>query len=131
MDTIFTFLYPAVRLIVAGLTVWYSSRASTNYRYFSGLLSAVLSGFLTYVFLEPLFVPVGLDLAMVAMWVLATYSALVGMSLGVLLPTLFPGLCFGVSLALLAGSFLDLSNSLYLPVAGGVCALVGAILSSR
>lgn len=103
----------------------------SNYRYFSGLLSAVLSGFLTYVFLEPLFVPVGLDLAMVAMWVLATYSALVGMSLGVLLPTLFPGLCFGVSLALLAGSFLDLSNSLYLPVAGGVCALVGAILSSR
>jgi hypothetical protein len=28
MDTISAFLYPAVRLIVAGSTVWYSSGAS-------------------------------------------------------------------------------------------------------
>lgn len=28
MDTISAFVYPAVRLIVAGLTVWYSSGAS-------------------------------------------------------------------------------------------------------
>jgi len=54
MDTISVFVYPALRLIVAGLTVWYSSGASSNPRYFSGMLSAVLSGFLTYVFLEPL-----------------------------------------------------------------------------
>jgi callose synthase len=95
------------------------------------MLSAVLSGFLTYVFLEPLFVPVGLDLAMVALWVLSINASLVGMSLGVLLPTLLPGLCFGVSIALLVGSFLELANSLYLPVVGGACAIVGAILSTR
>jgi callose synthase len=88
-------------------------------------------GFLTFVFLEPLFVPVGLDLAMVALWVLSINASMVGMSLGVLLPTLFPGLCFGVSLSLLVGSFLELSQSLYLPVVGGAAALIGAVLSTR
>ena len=100
-------------------------------RYFSGLLSAVVSGFLTFVFLEPLFVPVGLDLALVALWVLSINASLVGLSLGVLLPSLFPGLCFGVTFSLLVGSFLDLSYSLYLPVVGGACALLGALLSSK
>ncbi len=28
MDTVSAFLYPAARLLVAGLTVWYSSAAS-------------------------------------------------------------------------------------------------------
>ena len=104
---------------------------NSNTRYFSGLLSAVLSGFLTYVFLEPLFVPVGLDLAMVALWVLAIDASLVGMSLGVLLPTLFPGLCLGVSLSLLIGCFLGISSPMYLPIVGGLCAVVGALLSTR
>jgi callose synthase len=83
------------------------------------------------VLLKPLFVPVGLDLAVVALWILAINASLVGMSLGVLLPTLFPGICFGVSSVLLAGVFLGVANPLYLPVVGGVCALIGAILSAR
>ena len=106
-------------------------RQIRNPRYFSGVLSAALSGFLTYVFLEPLFVPVGLDLANVALWVLALYASMVGMSLGVLLPTLCPGLCFGASISLLVGCVLQMSNTLYFPVAGGIFALVGAIFSTR
>ena len=155
MDSISEILYPSLRLLLAGLTVWYSSGASayvshsdikyySNYfislfsfcqfrnpRYFSGVLSATLSGFLTYVFLEPLFVPVGLDLANVALWVLAIYASMVGMSLGVLLPTLCPGLCFGASISLLFGCLLQMSKTLYFPIAGGLCALLGAIFSAR
>jgi callose synthase len=100
-------------------------------RYFSGILTGILSGFLIYCFLEPLFFPVGLNLAVVALWVLAIMSALAGMSLGVLLPTLFPGLCFGVNLALLGGCFFNGHSVLYFPVAGGVLALAGALVSVR
>jgi callose synthase len=100
-------------------------------RYFSGLLSAALSGFITYVFLEPLFVPVGLNLAMVALWVLSINATLVGMSLGILLPLIFPGLCFGTTAALLIGIFVNPQNTLYFPVVGGACGLVGAIFSTK
>ena len=100
-------------------------------RYFSGILSALMSGFVTYVFLEPLFVPVGLDLAMVACWVLAFLAACVGMSLGVLLPTLLPGLVLGVSTSLFLGTLLNLSTPLYFPIAGGILAMAGAFLSTR
>ena len=88
---------------------------SSDQRYFSGILSAILLGFLTFVFLEGLFVPVGLELAMVALWILSINAGAVGMSLGVLLPTLLPGICLGVSLALFVGSFLEVQNTLYLP----------------
>uniref|UniRef100_A0A7S4EG16 1,3-beta-glucan synthase n=1 Tax=Pseudo-nitzschia australis TaxID=44445 RepID=A0A7S4EG16_9STRA len=134
MDSISTFLYPAARLTLAGLAVWFSAALSKDARYFSGILNGILSGFLIYVFLEPLFFPVGLNLAVVVLWVLAIMSSLVGMSLGVLLPTLFPGLCFGVNLALLAGTFLDglaMNFSLYFPIVGGVLAVFGAFLSAR
>jgi callose synthase len=100
-------------------------------RYFSGLLSGALAGFLTFTFLEPLFAPVGLELANVALWVLAIYASMVGMGLGVLLPTLCPGLCFGTSIALLVGCFMGITNSLYFPVVGGITALVGTVLSVR
>lgn len=109
----------------------FCSIARRKPRYFSGLLSAALAGFLTFTFLEPLFVPVGLELANVALWVLALYASMVGMSLGVLLPTLCPGLCFGTSIALIVGCFMGMSTSLYFPVVGGIAALVGAVLSVR
>jgi callose synthase len=86
---------------------------------------------LTLVLLEPLFVPVGLDLAVAALWILAINASLVGMSLGVMLPTLLPGISLGVSIVLLAGCFLGVANPLYLPVVGGSCALIGAVLSAR
>jgi len=100
-------------------------------RYFSGVLSGILSCFITYVFLEPLFVPVGLELAMVALWVLSFGAGLVGLSLGVLLPAVLPGVCFGVSLSLLAGGLIGMYNVLYLPIAGGVLSLIGILLSTR
>ena len=95
------------------------------------MLTAVLAGFVTFIYLEPLFMPVGMNLAVVALWVLSINSTLVGMALGVLLPYLFPGVCFGVSLALFGGVFLSTQSSLYLPIAGGIFAAVGAILSIR
>lgn len=100
-------------------------------RFFSGALSAFLSAFITFVYLEPLFVPIGLDLAMVALWVLSIGAGLVGMSLGVLLPTVFPGICFGISLSLLVGTFLSYYHVLYLPVVGGGLSLIGILLSTR
>ncbi|KAG7363584.1 1,3-beta-glucan synthase component-domain containing protein [Nitzschia inconspicua] len=131
METVSTILYPAIRLVVAGLSVWLSAGGSKDTRYFSGILSGLLAGFVTYVFLEPLFVPVGLDFAMVILYILSFLSALVGMSLGVLLPTLFPGICCGVNIALLLGTFLGNVWTLYFPVVGGALALVGAFLSVR
>lgn len=103
----------------------------SDQRYFSGVLSAVLLGFLTFVFLEGLFVPVGLELAKVALWILSINAGLVGMSLGVLMPTVLPGVCLGVNVALFVGCFLGVQNSLFLPVVGGVAALVGVFLSTR
>ena len=101
-------------------------------RYFSGILNGILSGFLIYAFLEPLFFPVGLNLAVVVLWLLAILSAVVGMSLGVMLPTLFPGMCFGANLTLLAGCFVNSSqNAMYFPIVGGILALAGAFVSVR
>ena len=62
---------------------------------------------------------------------LSLLAACVGMSLGVLLPTLFPGVCCGLNLALMVGTFAEISMPLYLPVVGGVSACVGAALSVR
>ena len=78
-----------------------------------------------------MFVPVGLDLAIVALWVLSGCAGLVGLSLGVLLPTLLPGICFGISLALLVGVFAGVSNALFLPVSGGILSLVGVFIAFR
>jgi len=96
-------------------------------------LSTVFSGFLVYTYLEPLFVPIGLLTAMIFLYVLAALGGLVGMALGVLLPVLFPGICFGGSLALLGGTFGAIIglHPLFFPVVGGVLALLSAILSAR
>jgi len=100
-------------------------------RLFSGWLTAALSGFLCFTFLEPLFEPVGLELAEVALYVLTFNGAFVGLSLGVMLPTVFPGICFGATLALLIGSFGVASVPLYFPIAGGTLALISAAASVR
>lgn len=92
---------------------------------------AIVAGSLTFTFLEPLFVPVGMDLAVVALWILSANAAAVGMSLGVLLPKITPGACFGVALALIAGCLMTLVQPLYFPVTSGALAIVGAVLSAR
>ena len=90
-----------------------------------------MSGFLTYTFLQPLFFPVGLELAIVALNVLAINAAFVGMSLGVLLPLICPGLCFGVAASLLVGSLVTIENPLYFPAASAVVGVTGALVSAR
>jgi callose synthase len=68
---------------------------------------------------------------MVALYIICINGALVGMSLGVLLPLLFPGICFGGTLALLGGSLADVQSSYFFPIVGGVLATLSAILSAR
>jgi callose synthase len=90
-----------------------------------------VTGFLTYTYLQPLFFPVGLEIAIVALYVLAINAACVGMSLGVLLPLVFPGLCFGVATALLVGALATITHPLYFGVSSVALGAVGAILSAR
>ena len=98
-------------------------------RLFSGLLTAVYGYFLVFTYLEPLFVPIGSEVAMVFLYLLGLLGAGVGMALGVLLPALLPGSCFGASLALLAGSLGGILNAYYFPVVGGAAVVVGAMAS--
>jgi callose synthase len=91
----------------------------------------VFCAFLTYTFLEPLFVPVGSNVAMVFLYILAINSALVGMSLGVLLPVLVPGVCVGGMLALLVGGFGAVSSEYFFPAVGGALALIFCTVSAR
>lgn len=97
----------------------------------SGILMGVVAGSLTFTFLERLFLPVGMDLAVVALWVLSINAAAVGMSLGVLLPRITPGACLGVASALLIGCLITVVQPLYFPVTGGSLAIIGALLSAR
>ena len=110
------------------LSLWLPYR---NPRYFSGILTAILSGFITYIFLEPMFDSVGMKLGIVALWILSINATFVGMCLGVLLPLLFPGICLGINLAVLVGCFINISYVYFLPAAGGGAALAGAFLSAR
>jgi callose synthase len=96
----------------------------------SGFLTAIVSGSLAFTFLEPLFVPVGMELAVVALWILSLNAAAVGACLGVLLPKITPGACCGVALSLLIGCLATLVNPMYFPAASGGLAIVGAVLSA-
>lgn len=67
---------------------------------------------------------------MVFLYILAFDGALVGLSLGVLLPTLFPGISFGATIVLLAGSFTGIMNPYFFPIVGGVSAVVFGVISA-
>jgi callose synthase len=92
---------------------------------------AGVAGFVTYTFLEPLFVPVGSETAMVFLYILTFDASMVGMALGVLLPLIVPGLCLGTLLALLGVTMSSVWNSYFFPIIGSVLAAVFAIISSR
>jgi callose synthase len=98
---------------------------------YSGFIFAGVAGFLTYAFLEPLFVPVGSETAMVFLYILSIDAAMVGMSLGVLLPLVFPGVCLGASLALLGVAMSGVWNSYLFPVIGAALSALFAIVSAR
>jgi callose synthase len=68
---------------------------------------------------------------MVFLYLLCINGALVGMSLGVLLPVLFPGVCLGAALALLVAALFDMQSSYFFPAVGGVLAVLSATLSAR
>jgi callose synthase len=68
---------------------------------------------------------------MVLLYILCINGSLVGMSLGVLLPYLFPGVCFGGALALLIGALFKMQDSYFFPLVGGALAAISATLSAR
>jgi hypothetical protein len=68
---------------------------------------------------------------MVFLYILCVNGALVGMSLGVLLPVLFPGVCLGGALALLVAALCDMQTAYFFPAVGGVLAILSAVLSAR
>ena len=92
---------------------------------------AGVAGFLTYTFLEPLFVPVKSETAMVFLYILSIDAAMVGMALGVLLPLIFPGVCLGASMALLGVALSNYWNSYLFPIIGAVLAVILATVSAR
>ena len=68
---------------------------------------------------------------MVFLYILVIHSSFVGMSLGVLLPTMFPGVCFGGALTVFCGSIFEIQSAYYVPVAGAVLSLASVALSAR
>jgi callose synthase len=78
-----------------------------------------------------LFKPVGMDLAIVALYVLSINAAFVGMCIGVLLPLIMPGVCFGSSLALVAGCLATVLHPYYFPISSLALAAIGAFVSAR
>lgn len=99
---------------------------TSNERLYSGLCTAVVSGALIFSFLEPLFAVVGIELAIVTLYILVVFGSLVGISLGVFLPTLFPGACAGVALSAFVASFFSSSTSLFFAIVAPSLACIGA-----
>jgi len=131
MDKLSKVWIPLLRIIAAIAVVYYTSDAPKRPRLFSGLSTAVVAAFLSFTLLQEPLASVGLDLADVALYVLAINAALVGLALGVLLPNSFSGACFGLALLLLGGTFNTSDFSLYFWISGPVLALVGSLVSLR
>jgi hypothetical protein len=68
---------------------------------------------------------------MLFLYILTIDSAMAGMALGVLLPLIFPGVCFGTLLAVLSVTVSSLWNPYLFPIIGTVLASIFAIVSSR
>jgi callose synthase len=100
-------------------------------RLYSGFMFSGVAAFVTYTFLQPLFVPVRSEIAMVFMYILVFDSAMVGMALGVLLPLIFPGVCLGALVGLLGVVMSGTWNAYLFPITGAVLAVILAIVSSR
>lgn len=86
---------------------------------------------MAFSFLQPLFTAVGMPLATVALYVLAFGAASIGMCLGILLPLILPGVCFGVSVAILIGFFVPAAFAQYMGIFIGATGFVGMLLSFK
>eukprot|EP00562_Extubocellulus_spinifer_P006927 CAMPEP_0178517366 /NCGR_PEP_ID=MMETSP0696-20121128/25651_1 /TAXON_ID=265572 /ORGANISM="Extubocellulus spinifer, Strain CCMP396" /LENGTH=2108 /DNA_ID=CAMNT_0020147789 /DNA_START=313 /DNA_END=6639 /DNA_ORIENTATION=+ len=122
---------PALRVLSALGVIWYFTGLKGRERLFSGVIAAIVSGALVFTFLEPLFAVVGIELAVVALYVLVVTGSLVGLSLGVFLPTMFPGASAGVALSAFIGSFFESSPTMFFSIAAPSFAFVGAGVSIK
>ena len=71
-----------------------------------------------------------MDLAIVALYILSINAAFVGLCLGVLLPLILPGVCFGISVALLGGCLGMVLNPYFFPIASLALASLGGCVSA-
>mmetsp|Transcript_54913 Transcript_54913/g.164424 ORF Transcript_54913/g.164424 Transcript_54913/m.164424 type:complete len:2150 (-) Transcript_54913:26-6475(-) len=124
-------IVPVIRVLAALFVIWYSGGSTSQARFFSGVITAVIAGVLCYTYLEQLFSTVGTELALVALYVLTISGALVGLSLGILLPKPLPGACAGISLAVLIGVFLPSPARMFFAVVGPALALIFAGVSLK
>ncbi|KAL7564229.1 hypothetical protein ACA910_012257 [Epithemia clementina (nom. ined.)] len=143
MDAIAPFLYNGLRVATALWVIWTAAGASLSQRFHCGVLLALWVGFATYANLDSLFVT---DLeyitepAMVVLFLLVFHGALVGLCVGLMLPVLTAGVCFGGMIALLvcavAVSYTSSSSSsswwwwLEFPVIGPALVAVGAAMTT-
>lgn len=94
-------------------------------------MTAIVGGFITYAYLEPIFSEVKADAATVFLYIVAIDGALVGMSLGVLIPMFLPGICFGLSFVLMVECLGTIHMDYFFPIAGTVLSILSLVLSAR
>lgn len=104
---------------------WIASGATADPRLHAGLQAGVLCGSLSFIYLDPLFVSVEMDLAKVTPYILAIIATFVGIALGTLLPKIFPGASLGVVLALVASCF----GAPYFRIIGPTAATIGVLIT--
>lgn len=120
----------AVKAIVVMLIFYFFSDAPKQPRYHSGTSAAITLAALTDIYLRVPFTAVGMELAVVALYILIVIAAGVGWSLGVLLPRVFPGVVTAVALTLLVGCWGNFGGWFF-PSVGGGFSLLGIIISLK
>jgi len=91
----------AVRIAAAAYVAVISTGSTSELRFHAGLQASVLCGTISFIYLDPLFLPARLEIAEVAPYLLGIIASFVGLALGTLLPKFFPGASLGVTSALL------------------------------
>ena len=74
---------------------------------------------------------VNMPLATNALYILAFGSAAIGMSFGVLLPLVFPGITFGLIFAILIGFFAPYVTAKYMLIVYPIAAVIGCLIGIK
>jgi len=121
----------AFKVVPAVTALHYGSRATSQPRFYSGILTGLVAGSLTFGNLDPIFLSINMPLATTALYVLTYAAFLVGMCFGVLIPILLPGACLGTIVAVLLGMFFPSTLLPYMNVFSPALAAVGALMSIK
>eukprot|EP00522_Entomoneis_paludosa_P015389 CAMPEP_0172442256 /NCGR_PEP_ID=MMETSP1065-20121228/2711_1 /TAXON_ID=265537 /ORGANISM="Amphiprora paludosa, Strain CCMP125" /LENGTH=2141 /DNA_ID=CAMNT_0013192053 /DNA_START=185 /DNA_END=6610 /DNA_ORIENTATION=+ len=100
VENVASYVYLAVRVLLGLGVVWIAGGFAPSTRFHSGVLMATFTGFCTFAFLEMLFDDLNMEPAFVLLYILVANGILVGLCLGLLLPSLVKGICWGGMLGL-------------------------------